>query len=902
MPSYIARLSYPNHSFTCKITAINNPAFRHITTTFRKEHPLSHPKPSFELEKAYSPEKYEPQIYKQWEDSGAFQPNPKAPKDPFTIIMPPPNANGHIHMGTAMFVIEDIMARYRRMLGHKTLWLPGTDHAGIETQVVYERLLQKEGKSRFDFTRGQFYADVMKFTRSNQSTIIDELRSMGFSADWSRLQFTLDDKIVGIVYDTFRELHDQGLIYRANRLVNWCPFCRSAFADIEVKHRDQLDPLYYIKYGPFVLATVRPETKFGDTAIAVNPKDERYAQYIGQEIEAQSVLGHKFKIRVIADDHVDPAFGTGAVKVTPAHDPNDWEMGLRHHLDVVPVIGTDGRLLPIAGKYAGMPAAEARTAVAADMEAGGLIDHIDLNYRHSIAYHDRCGTPIEPLVIEQWWLEVDQLKAPVIKAIKSGAVKIVPERFTGVLLNWVENLRDWNISRQNWWGIRVPVYYNATGDQSKPDYIIAKTEAEAIKTYGQGGYEAETDNFDTWFSSGQWPYATLMATGDFDKGFYPTSVMETGRDLIFLWVTRMLMFGLYKTGQVPFKTVYLHGLITDEHGKKMSKSKGNVINPLDMTAKYGTDAVRLALTIGITPGNDGALGERKIEGYRNFCNKLWNVARFVLSTLPADYQGPTSSEPLELRTPADHWLMAKLNTATRDVTKAIEDYRFSEAGQIVYSLLWDDFADWYIEASKVEPNHDLLVHALRTILTLLHPIAPFVTEAIWSHLPGHTTQLITEQWPAVDITRTKTKLSEARQFESVKAVVQAARTIATEEQLSKPTILTTDETLAKSADLIKRLSRAAEIKLVEEGSGLYLGTATPAWIEATPEQVAARRHRLEAQKIEKTAYLKSLEAKLANDNYVKNAPEAVVADTRTRHAGTQALLAKLNEQLAALNG
>jgi valyl-tRNA synthetase len=860
---------------------------------------LSNRVSKLELDKAYSPEKYEAAIYQQWEASGAFKPNLKAPKDPFTIIMPPPNANGHIHMGTAMFVIEDIMTRYRRMQGHKTLWLPGTDHAGIETQVVYERLLAKDNQSRFDFTREQFYADVMKFTRANQSTIIDELRSMGFSADWSRLQFTLDDAIVDTVYDTFAELHKDGLIYRANRLVNWCPHCRSAFADIEVKHRDQIDPLYYIKYGPFVLATVRPETKFGDTAIAVNPKDERYAKLVGQEIEAESVLGHKFKIRVIADDHVDPAFGTGAVKVTPAHDPNDWEMGLRHHLDVVPVIGTDGRLLPIAGKYAGMTTADARTAVADDMQAKGLIDHIDPNYRHSIAYHDRCGTPIEPLVIEQWWLEVGKLKQPVIDAIKSGRVKLVPERFTSILLNWVENLRDWNISRQNWWGIRVPVYYNATGDKSKPDYIVAKSEAEAIKTYGKGGYEAETDNFDTWFSSGQWPYATLMATGDFDQGFYPTSVMETGRDLIFLWVTRMLMFGLYKTKQVPFKTVYLHGLITDEHGKKMSKSKGNVINPLDMTAKYGTDAVRLALTIGITPGNDGALSERKIEGYRNFCNKLWNVARFILSQLPDNY---SPAQP-QLHSPADHWIATWTDSAIRDITEAIESYRFSEAGQRVYSLLWDFFADWYIEASKLSPNHDLLVETLETILKLVHPMAPFVSEAIWSELPWRKDQLITTAWPVADITRTENEHSHAQmlQFDSAMDVVQKARTIAAEEQLGKPVILTTDPTLADSAGIIKRLARASELKLVKEGSGLYLGTAAPAWIEADANLIATRKHRLEGQKTEKQAYLKSLSARLANDNYVKNAPEAVVQDTHARHAETTALLAKLDEQLDALN-
>jgi valyl-tRNA synthetase len=854
-------------------------------------------KKQFELDKAYDPGKYEGLIYKQWEDSGAFKPNMDAPKDPFTIIMPPPNANGHIHTGTAMFTIEDIMIRYRRMAGHQTLWLPGTDHAGIETQVVYERELHKSGKSRFDLGREKFYDEVMKWTRANQSTIINELRSMGFSADWSRLQFTLDEKIVATVYDTFKRLHDAGYIYRANRIVNWCPHCRSAFADIEVKYREQIDPLYYIKYGPFVLATVRPETKFGDTAIAVNPKDERYKKYVGKTIDAEDLNG-PIKLKVIADDYVNPEFGTGVVKVTPAHDPNDWEMGVRHNLEVKQAIGTDGLLTEVAGRYAGMPVAEARAQVAHDLEERGLMDHVDVNYTHSIGVHDRCGTPIEPLVVEQWWLKVDELKKPVIKAIKNGDVKFVPTRFTKIALDWMENLRDWNISRQNWWGIRIPVYYNATGDNKKPEYVIG-TEQDAIKAYGEGKYEAETDNFDTWFSSGQWPFATTMATGDFDRGFYPTSVMETGRDILFLWVTRMIMFGLFRTGEVPFRTVYLHGLVTDEHGKKMSKSRGNVINPLDFTAKYGTDALRLALTIGITPGNDGRLSDRKVEGYRNFCNKLWNVARFVIAQLSDETsKGPSSRRP-EPHSPADAWILARVNDTVRSVTTAIEDYRFSEAGQQVYSLLWDDFADWYVEAAKVEQTPNVLYHALSTILTLLHPIAPFVTEAIWEALPGRDGQLITAPWPeAVKAPAALTK--EAAKFESIKDVVQAARTVSAEEQLSKPTILTTDPQLADSAGLIARLARAGGVKQVEKGSGVFLGTQAPAWIEATAEQVTTRKHRLEKLRAEKQAYLKSLDARLANKSYVKSAPADVVQETRTRQAETQQLLTKLDEQLSAL--
>jgi len=499
--------------------------------------------------------------------------------------------------------------------------------------------------------------------------------------------------------------------------------------------------------------------------------------------------------------------------------------------------------------------------------------------------------------VEQWWLRVDELKQPAIKAIKSGQIKFVPERFTKIALDWLENLHDWNISRQNWWGIRVPVYYNLGSPKSKKPYIIATTEAEAIAEFGAGHYEAETDNFDTWFSSGQWPFATLMATGDFDHGFYPTSVMETGRDILFLWVTRMIMFGLFKTGQVPFRTVYLHGMVTDGTGKKMSKSKGNVINPLDMTEKYGTDALRLALTIGITPGNDGAVSERKIEGYRNFCNKLWNVARFVIGTVPS--QGQSLTRAPQPQTPADAWILARTNDTVRVVTAGLEDYRFSEAGQQVYALLWDDFADWYIEASKIEQNANILYHTLTTILALLHPIAPFVTEAIWKALPATDGQLITAPWPQ-SVKAPASLLHQAEEFEAVKAVVQATRTIAAEESLVKPHLITTDRSLYQHKDLITRLARATNIQLLEKGRGLHLGTAAAVWIDMSDSGLKARRSRLEQQRDEKTTYLKSLEAKLANTKFVDSAPAAVVQDTRDRQADTQALIAKLAEQLSAL--
>ena len=848
---------------------------------------------SIELNKAYDPSKYESEIYARWEESGAFKPDMSGTKAPFTIIMPPPNANGDLHLGHAMFVIEDIMTRYRRMQGHPTLWLPGTDHAGIETQVVYERELKKAGQSRFDLGREKFYDAALNFTLTNQPNIISQMRSLGFSADWSRLKFTLDQDIIDTVYDTFKQMHQDGLIYRGNRIVNWCTSCQSSFADIEVKFIDRTDNIYTLDYGPVKIATTRPETIFADAAVAVHPDDPRFTKLIGQT--AIIPLASR-PIAIIADDYVAPEFGTGALKVTPAHDKNDYEIGKRHDLPEITVVDLNGILINVPDKFAGLTVEVGRKAVVAALESAGMLVSTQ-GINHSVGTHDRCGTTIEPLITEQWYMRVAGPNAKVTAAIKSGEITLVPERFKKISLDWLAAEYDWNISRQNWFGINIPVFYKTSHDPAKTPYIVSADESEAKTYYGEGNYRAETDVFDTCYSSGQWPYATLQGTDDFDKGFYPTSVMETGRDILTKWVTKMAMFGLYRTGQVPFRTVYLHGMINDEHGKKMSKSKGNVINPLKMTEKYGTDALRLALTIGITPGNDGALSEAKIEGYRNFNNKLWNVARFILGSLPDGYSPATP----ELSSPADHWIMARLDATVANATQAIEDYRFSEAGQNVYSLLWDDFADWYIEASKVSPNHNLLVYGLDTILTLIHPIAPFVSEAIWHELPWQTRQLISSSWPVVNTTRTKVELTQVNLFGTIKSLVQAVRTISAEEQLSKPVILVTQQELMDSENLLKRLARASEVKLVEKGTGLYLGTASSSWIEADADRIASRQHRLASQLDEKATYAKSLTTKLANPKYTASAPAHVVGETRARLAEAQSLVAKLEAQLANLS-
>jgi valyl-tRNA synthetase len=842
--------------------------------------------PKFQLEKAYEPSKYEKAIYEQWEAAKSFEPAENAPNGRFTIIMPPPNANGDLHAGHGMYVVEDIMARYQRMRGRSVLWQPGTDHAGIETQVVFERELAKQGLSRFDLGREKFYDEALAFTLHNRPKIIAQFKSLGFSADWSKLKFTLDEDIINIVYATFKKLHDDGYIYRGNRIVNWCTSCQSSFADIEVKHEDRDDALYTLNYGPVRIATTRPETIFADVAVAVNPKDPRHTKLVGQTAIIPLI---NRAIPIIADNHVEIGFGTGALKITPAHDKNDYEIGLRHNLPEISVVDLNGQMINVPEEFAGLSVLAARKAAVAALEAAGALIETKPLY-HAVGVHDRCGTVIEPLITEQWYLRIAELNAPVIQAIEAGDIRIIPGRFKKIALDWLRNEHDWNIGRQNWFGIRMPVFYKDSNDPSKDPYIVTSNEAEAKAYYGAGNYRAETDVFDTWFSSGQWPFATLKTTGQF-AGRFPTDVMMTARDILTKWVTRMAMFSLYAEKQVPFRDVYLWGLVNDEQGRKMSKSKGNVINPLEMTGKYGTDALRMALTIGITPGNDGTLGERKIEGYRNFCNKLWNVARFILGQLPEDYSPAAGAAP-KAASPADDWILAKLNNAVIDVTKAIEDYRFSEAGQAVYSLLWDDFADWYVEASKVETNHDVLLYVLETILALAHPVAPYVTEAIWSHLPGDRGLLISAAWPVA----TK-KRALPKKFEQIRELVMAARSLCAEEQLSKPTLLTNDHNLLEAAAYLQSLARLGAVQPAQDESGFYLGASAPAWIAATPEQISTRRRRLEAQQSEKQKYAAALKAKLANEQFVAHAPQAIITDTRTKLAETQELITKLEQQL-----
>lgn len=699
-------------------------------------------------------------IYKRWEDNGFFKPNIKSAKKPFTIIMPPPNANGSLHAGHAVFVtLEDIMIRYHRMLGEPTLWLPGADHAGFETQVVYEKKLEKEGRNRFDIPRAQLYAETLAFTLKNKKITEDQLRELGASCDWSREKFTLDRDIIKIVYKTFKNLYEDGLAYRDVRPVNWCTKHQTSLSDLEVKYEEQKDPLYYIKYGPLTLATVRPETKFGDTAVAVHPDDRRYTKYVGKEIEIETVLG-KAKIKVIADKHVDPKFGTGVVKITPAHDPNDFEVAKRHGLEIREVIDQYGKMNQLAGPYAQMKIMEARARVVEDMKKKGLIEKIDENYTHTVGRCYKCGTIIEPRIIPQWFIAVSKkgkksgktLASDANKAVKSGVIGFATPKFKKIYFHWMNNIRDWNISRQIVWGIRIPAWYCSCSG-------VIVTDGETPKRCpkcGNTNLHQDQDVFDTWFSSGQWPFATLMTSGKDDfKRFYPTSVMETGWDILFFWVARMIMLGIYCTGEPPFRTIVLHGLVRDKDKVKMSKSKGNVLDPLGIVEEYGADALRMALVFGTGTGNDAIISEEKFKAFRNFSTKIWNASRFIIMNLEGFRHVPRGTYEKSF-TKEDKWILAEFDKTAAKVTASLEKYNFHHAAEEIYEFFWHKFCDKTIEDTKKriygDDKHDIrtaqyvLYSVLTGSLTLLHPFMPFVTEAIWDNL-DEKEPLIISKWP-----------------------------------------------------------------------------------------------------------------------------------------------------------
>ncbi|MFH1207693.1 MAG: valine--tRNA ligase [Patescibacteria group bacterium] len=974
------------------------------------------------LDKTYQPKDIESAIYQKWERSGFFNPDnlpavrgrkakqaglPGKRKTSFTISMPPPNVTGELHLGHATgLTIQDIMTRYHRMKGDRALYLPGTDHAGISTQVMVERLIASEGVDRHSLGRAEFLKRVWQWKKKYGSRITTQVRQLGASCDWSREHFTMDPALTAAVHKAFIALFNEGLIYRGTRIVNWCPRCATALSDLEVKHVETASKLWFIRYPLagttkyIVVATTRPETMLGDTAVAVNPKDKRYTQYIGQKI-ILPIMNRA--IPIVADSRVDMAFGTGAVKVTPAHDAADYDIGLTHHLPVINVIGQGNKMTKAAGEYYGKSVQDARHDIFIRLENEELIEKT-IDYVHQQARCDRCSTPIEPLISKQWFLKIAPLAKPAIAAMKSGKVTIIPKRFAKVYFHWMNNIHDWCISRQLWWGHQIPIWYcgqqidapkekmgfaeavvpqvfkgktvtyrlrdhhlslgdriafeNSATDElfgigtitgiqrvtvgtlpledkahfatyvrreelvarfhkHHPHKRITNSTPAWIYTYsftplntkeGCGTVLAsseqpkrcpichrsaflrqEEDTLDTWFSSGLWTFSTLgwpKKTKDL-KLFHPTSVMETSWDILFFWVARMIMFSLKFMKQVPFRTVYIHGLVLDKDGKKMSKSKGTGIDPIPMTEKYGTDAIRLSVVLGTSAGLDYRLYEEKIAGYRNFINKLWNVARFTLSQ-------PVSKGKLEIKTLADKWIIGRLNQLIASVTKNIEDFKFSEAGSALYDFLWHDFADWYLEISKREKNQAVLRYVLSVWLKLAHPFIPFVTEEIWSQLApaGKNNMLIIQPWPIAD--KKVINNPAEKKFELLQQFIAAIRNFRSNHAIPPTEFLNITiageqiKLITENLEIIKTLARLSRLErqTIAKPTGSLPGLDF--FIEAKVDTAKQQRDVTEI-----SAYIQKLGEKLSNKNFTERAPKEVVEKERQKLAEAQAKLKKI---------
>ncbi|MCL2037502.1 valine--tRNA ligase [Candidatus Saccharibacteria bacterium] len=855
------------------------------------------------LPKAYEPSSYEPQIYALWETSGAFASTGQG--EPYSIVMPPPNANGNLHVGHAyMIPIEDILIRYHRMQGRDTIWIPGADHAGFETWVVFEKALEKEGKSRFDFSREQLYKMTWNFVEQNRGSMELQLRALGASCDWSRLVFTLDKKVVNIVYDTFKKLWDDKLIYRGERLVNYCTKHQTSFADIEVEYREEKTPLYYMKYGPFELATTRPETKFGDTAVAVHPGDKRYEKYVSQTVTVEGVNG-PFEVQVVADEMVDPNFGTGVVKITPAHSFDDWEVAQRHNLPMKVVIDREGRMTEATGRFAGMTVMDARKAVVKALEEKDLLVKVDKGYKTRIGHCYKCDTVIEPLPMKQWFLSVKPLAVRAKQAIEQGDIKFIPTQKGKELARYFDELKDWNISRQIPWGIPIPAFQN----ENDPDDWIFDTQVDQEKITVDGKkYKRDDDTFDTWFSSGQWPFITTdyLQSGDLSR-FYPNSVMETGTDLLRPWVARMIMLGLYCTDKIPFDDVFFHGLILDERGQKMSKSKGNVINPMEVIGEFGSDALRIGIVMNRSAGQAQAFSTASVIAGRNFCNKLWNIARFIENVAGEEGQSVKTLLEVNPQTPTEHWVLQRLDQARIRLDDHIANYRFAEAVETIYHFIWDDVADWFVEASKAAAGHgklsarpEFLNHVLGLCLRLAHPFAPFVTEAIWTITHEDDSLLISQPWPDPQ----PFDKEKAAEFDQIRGLVSEIRYVVTELPASKKyDLIYRDDTLiADQTDLIKSLANLGSITKVDQVRGLRVATAgREAWLDLSAELVYDHQIKLERRLADTRAEITKLEQRLSNKNYTAKAPASLVEESRTQLEEKKELETRLVTELNVIS-
>ena len=843
-----------------------------------------------QLPKTYNPQEYETDIYALWEKSQAFSPQGKG--KPFTIVVPPPNANGDLHLGHGLtLALQDIAIRFHRLLGERALLIPGADHAGFETQVVYERQLAKEGKSRFDFTREELYQNIWEFVSLNKDNLEDQYRRLGASVDWNHYTFTLDDKIINRAYKTFKQLWDDGLVYRGERLVNFCTFHGTAFADIEVEHTEEQGSLWSISYplvdgsGAITVATTRPETLFGDVAVAVHPDDERYKAFIGKTVNLPLT---EREIPVLADEFVDQAFGTGAVKITPAHDPNDFEVGQRHDLPKVSVISSEGKMIDVPHAYLGLDVKAARAQTVAALKEQGLLVEVT-EHTHSVGHCYKCNTVIQPLLRDQWFINMQPLAKQAIAALEAGKITFYPDTRRVQLITYLQNLRDWNISRQIIWGIPIPAFQNI---DNPDDWIYdEQVDQELLERDGKT-YKRDSDVFDTWFSSGQWPFATLDYPDSQEYAdFYPLSLMETGADILMPWVSRMIMLGLYVTSDVPFQSVYLHGLVLDAKGQKFSKSKGNGINPLKVINEFGSDAMRIGLISGQSAGNNQPFVADKVVSGRNFCNKLWNISRFVAQLVGDDFT-PHTPQP---ESDADHWILQKLQHNTSLIADDLHNYRFSEAYEKLYHFIWDDLADWYIEASKAQPNGPLLVYVLESALTLAHPFAPFVTETIWQALDWRNDLLITAAWPtpqAVD----KTK---AAAFAELQTIIIEARDIVRVLK-ARDTILyhKHDALLGDNSALIARMGHLQAVKAVDDGIGLGLTETTrECWLDIDQQTAKNYVVELEEKHAKQTQVVARLNQRLSNKSYVDNAPKQVLNQTKDQLLEANKLLLSITTEI-----
>ncbi|NTW26772.1 MAG: valine--tRNA ligase [Candidatus Moranbacteria bacterium] len=874
-----------------------------------------------ELPKIYEPQKVEDEIYARWEKSGCFNPdNLQNTVGTHCNVLPPPNANGELHIGHASgYTIMDIFGRYARMNGKKTLLLPGKDHAGIQTQVVFEKKLQaEEGLSRQEVGRGEFYKKTYAFCLDRANYMRSQEKKIGISADWSREKFTLDPDVLKTALETFVKMHEDGLIYKGKRIINWCPRCATALSDVEVHHKDTPGKLYFIKYPlenseEFItVATTRPETMLGDTAVAVNPKDKRYAKLVGKNIilPLQNTI-----IPVIADQRIDLSFGTGAVKITPAHDPLDWEIGKDHNLTEIQIIDEKALITEFGGKYAGLTVHEAREAVLKDLEKLHLLEKIE-ELSHAVSICERCKTILEPLTSSQWFINVDaktySLKNEARKVVENAQIEIFPNNFQKVLIDWFDNMRDWCISRQIWWGPQFPVWYCETCGVEK--YIVSLEKPKACPHCNGTKLTQDENTFDTWFTSNQWPYTTLKAHGNDYEDFYPTDMMIMGRDLLFFWAARMIMLGIYKTGEAPFKNLFFTGLGLDKEGHKFSKSRGNGIDPLLMIDKFGADALRMSLIMDSAPGQDSRLYEEKIETFRNFANKLWNISRFCLSQ--ENFKLVENIENEDVKTPADAWIISKLDATITEINKLFAGKQIAMAADVLKTFTWNDFADWYVETNKLEKNQAVLGYVLDKILRLWHPFMPFITEHIWE-LAQIEKMLIISAWPK--ISNLSTLEIGKNNFEMIQNIITTVRNVRTENKIElgkKITICLNCENVSlldalKSAfqeDLIKRLKTGIEtIKYNEAGAelessvkrtlgeiDLHIHLANAIDTDKEKEKITK-----EIENIEK--FVSGLTERLSNETFVSKAPAQVISQQKETLAKKQAELIELKKHLATLS-